>query len=151
MKTSWIVATLVFLASTTGWAGNAEETVRLTESLRDTELAFAATVTARDMESFADFLADDAVFVGQSVLRGKQAVLAAWQPFFDEGGPVLEWWPEVVELGDDRTLGLTRGPYTLTATDEKGQQRSSSGLFNSVWRLRDDGTWRIVFDAGCDP
>ena len=22
--------------------------------------------------------------------------------------------------------------------------------FNSVWRLEDDGKWRIIFDKGCD-
>lgn len=26
---------------------------------------------------------------------------------------------------------------------------NSEGLFNSVWKRQPDGTWLIVFDAGC--
>ena len=119
-----------------------------TESLRRTELAFAASVRDRDQAAFADFIADDAVFVGSSILRGKAAVVEAWRVFFAPDGPVLDWWPEVVELAEDGHLGLTRGPYELTVESAQ-QPEVSRGLFNSVWRLEEDGAWRIVFDAGC--
>ncbi len=119
------------------------------EELRQTELDFAASVRRRDVEAFKSFIAPDAVFVGEGVNRGREAIVAAWAPFFAPDGPRLEWHPEVVELAEGGALGLTRGPYTFTGRDENGAERTSSGLFNSVWRRQPDGTWRIVFDAGC--
>ena len=127
-----------------------EDTMDLRESLRQTELAFAASVKDRDQEAFARFLADEAVFVGASVHRGRQAIVAAWQVFFGEDAPKLEWWPEIVEIGDGGDIGLTRGPYRLSYLDQDGKEQVSEGLFNSVWRLQEDGTWKIVFDMGCE-
>jgi ketosteroid isomerase-like protein len=45
-------------------------------------------------------------------------------------------------------LALTRGPYRMTTVDEEGKPQERRGTFNSVWRLHDDGQWRVVFDAG---
>ena len=32
--------------------------------------------------------------------------------------------------------------------NEEGIDVDSWGTFNSIWRLNDDGEWRVVFDAG---
>ena len=69
----------------------------LAESLREAEIAFAASVQQHNPEQFADFIAEEAVFLGDTVLRGKEAILAAWQVFLEEGGPCLEWHSEIVE------------------------------------------------------
>ena len=120
------------------------------DELRAAEIAFAASVADGDRERFASFLDDDAVFVGGSVLRGKEAVLAGWAVFFVEGGPKLTWEPQIVELRPDG-LGLSRGPYTLTATAPDGTETTSSGEFMSIWRRQPDGGWKILFDSGCPP
>lgn len=119
------------------------------DELRAAELAFAGSVAERDAEQFASFIDEDAVFLGAGVLRGRAAIVEGWAVFFAEGGPTLTWRPEIVEVRPDG-LGLTRGPYTLTATGEDGEERSSSGLFTSIWRRGDDG-WKVIFDAGCPP
>lgn len=120
------------------------------EEVRRTELAFAAAVMENRPADFAALLDDEAVFVGGAgVTRGRDAIVAAWAGFFTEGRPYFEWHPEIVELSADGDLGLTRGPWTLRATAPDGTVREQSGLFNSVWRRQGDGSWRIVFDAGC--
>jgi len=53
-----------------------------------------------------------------------------------------------VEVLEDGTLALSRGPYRLVARDEDGNETEHWGTFNSVWRLNADGQWRVVFDAG---
>jgi len=131
--------------------GEAERTDRL-EEVRATELAFAATVRDARPEAFAAMLDDDAVFAGaEGALRGRDVIAEAWAGFFAEGRPEFEWHPEVVELSGDGELGFTRGPWTLRATGDDGTTAERSGLFNSVWRRQPDGSWRIVFDAGCSP
>jgi ketosteroid isomerase-like protein len=128
----------------------AERAARV-EEVRRTELAFAATVRENRPDDFAVLLDDEAVFVGgASVTRGRDAVVAAWAGFFGESRPEFSWHPEVVELSADGTLGLSRGPWTLRIAAADGSTVERTGIFNSVWRRQPDGSWRIVFDAGCD-
>jgi ketosteroid isomerase-like protein len=113
------------------------------EDLGAMETAFAATMAGRDFEAFATFLDDETVFfAGGSELRGKQAVIDAWSPFFDGETPPFSWKPEVVSVLDSGTLGLTSGPVL----DPEGNR---IGSFNSIWRKNAGGVWKIIFDRGC--
>ena len=118
--------------------------------LRAAEIAFAASVADRDAERFASFIDEDAVFLGAAALRGREAIVEGWSVFLAEGGPTLTWQPETVEVRPDG-LGLSRGPYTLTATAPDGTETTSSGTFTSIWRRDTDGGWKVIFDAGCPP
>ena len=110
----------------------------------ETEAAFAQTMADRDHAAFTRFLADDTVFFsGPKTLRGKAAVAAAWKPFFDTPQPPFSWKPEKVEVLDDGSLALSTGPVL----DENGKPVAS---FTSLWRREAPGTWRIIFDKGCN-
>lgn len=121
------------------------------QDVRCREIGFSQAAEARDAERFASFIDADARFVGGSVARGVDAVVAAWAPFFEENGPDIKWRPQFVEVLDEGRLALTRGPYRLLAVAEDGTPVEGWGTFNSVWRLHDDGEWRVVFDAGGQP
>lgn len=141
MRTTLALTTSVLLgASLAGAATNAE----LKEEVRRTEAAFAKTMADRDHAAFASFLADETVFFGQGVLRGKAAVAAAWKRFYDGAAAPFSWAPESAEVLDSGELGFTSGPVF----DPSGKR---VGTFNSVWRKQKDGRWRIVFDKGCPP
>ena len=120
------------------------------EQVRQAELAFANSVLDDRPDLFAAFLDEHAIFVGSSgVTRGKAAVVEAWKGYFGEKRPYFEWHPEIVELSGDGELGLSRGPWTYRGVGADGNPVEASGTFNSVWRRQSDGTWRVVFDAGC--
>jgi ketosteroid isomerase-like protein len=127
------------------------EQVELEKSLRATEIAFASSVADKDRDRFASFIADEAIFVAGTVLRGKQAILDGWEVFFREDAPKLTWAPEVVEIQGDGELGMTRGPFTLEQVGPDGEAVSQSGLFNSIWKRQPNGYWQVLFDAGCPP
>jgi ketosteroid isomerase-like protein len=124
-----------------------EPTVPLTveqavAQVRAAESAFAGSMAARQFDRFSGFVADDAVFVnGGAPLRGKPAVLAFWQRFFE--GPVapFAWEPRLVEANALATLAYSEGPVF----DPAGK---ATGKFFSTWRREPDGRWRVVFDNG---
>ena len=120
----------------------------LTDDVRCREIGFSKTVETQDAAAFRSFIDADARFVGNSVRHGPDAVAEAWSNFFAEIGPTIKWRPQIVEVLENGTLALSRGPYRLTDTDEEGNEGEYWGTFNSVWRLNDDGKWRVVFDAG---
>ena len=125
-------------------AATREKNAELQEQVRQTESAFARTMADRDHAAFTSFLADETVFMGRTILRGKAAVAEAWKRFYEGPKAPFSWTPERVEVLDSGTLGMTSGPVF----DENGQR---TGTFNSVWRREKDGRWRIVFDIGCPP
>ncbi|MBK9705261.1 MAG: nuclear transport factor 2 family protein [Betaproteobacteria bacterium] len=109
-----------------------------------TERAFAATMAARDHETFIRFLAADAVFVsGSRTLRGREQVATAWKRFYERPEAPFSWEPEVVEVQDSGRLALSTGPVR----DPRGKLVAR---FTSIWRQEAPGIWRIIFDSGAD-
>ena len=114
----------------------------LQRQVSETERSFAKTMAQRDFDGFASFLADEAVFFsGEQALRGKEKVLEAWKPFYEQANAPFSWEPKTVEVLESGTLALSSGPVF----DPQGRQVAT---FNSVWRLEASGEWRIVFDKG---
>jgi uncharacterized protein (TIGR02246 family) len=123
-------------------AAGAETNAELQEQVRQTETAFARTMADRDHAAFVSFLADETIWLGNSVLRGKDAVARAWKPFYEGKQAPFSWRPETVEVLDSGTLALSTGPVF----DPSGKLTNT---FTSIWRRQPDGKWKIIFDKGC--
>jgi ketosteroid isomerase-like protein len=109
-----------------------------------TERAFAKTMADRDHAAFSTFLSDETVFFsGAQPVRGRQAVAEQWKRYFEQSQAPFSWEPAEIEVLDSGTLALSSGPVR----DPDGKQIAS---FTSIWRLEAPGTWRIIFDKGCD-
>ena len=116
----------------------------LRQQVLTAERDFAATMARRDFEGFSGFLSREAVFMSPGgASRGKEAVAQAWRGYFDKPAAPFSWAPGDVEVLASGTLAFSSGPVF----DAGGKQ---VGRFNSVWRLEGPGTWRVVFDRGCD-
>jgi ketosteroid isomerase-like protein len=106
------------------------------------ERAFAQSMADRDFVAFGRHVAPDTVFFGRAqVHRGRDAVLAAWKPFFDGPAAPFSWEPDQVEVLSSGQLALSSGPVR----DPQGQVVAR---FNSIWMRAADGRWRVVFDKG---
>lgn len=116
----------------------------LEEKVRERERAFAKTMADRDLTAFSTFVAEEAVFVGEGPLRGREAVSAGWKRLYDGPKAPFSWQPERVFVVGSGTLALSSGPVF----DPDGTRR---GTFTSTWRLEKDGEWRVVLDSGCPP
>ena len=138
---------IIFLALVVGSAVLANPV----EQVRCREIAFSISVETQDVALFTSFIDADARFVGNSVVHGPKSIAEAWSAFFAEGGPDIKWRPRFVEVLEDGKLALTRGPYRMITHDDQDIETEHWGTFNSVWRLHEDGEWRVVFDAGSDP
>jgi ketosteroid isomerase-like protein len=109
------------------------------QEVRQAEIEFDRATAEGDVDRFADLVAEDAVFFGGTTYEGREAVVAAWQPFLDQNsGLSLRWSPSVVE----------RGEYRLTQIAEDGSVSIGVGTFVTVWKRSDDGKWRAILDIG---
>lgn len=116
------------------------------DSVADAERAFADSMARRDLAAFTARISQEAIFFGgpdgNTPTRGRSAIVAAWKGFFDGPTAPFSWAPDTSEVIDSGTLGITSGPVRNANGDVTGR-------FNSVWRLENDGQWRVVFDKGC--
>jgi ketosteroid isomerase-like protein len=130
-------------ASAESWPAEDDINRRVSE-VTAIEMAFAARMKHRDATGFKRFLARDAIFInGKTLLRGPDAVMAAWQKFFDGPKAPFAWAPDLVVVLPSGDLAQSIGP--VTDADGKLVAR-----FQSVWRRKPAGGWEIVFDQGSD-
>ena len=106
------------------------------------ERAFARSMAERDFAAFGRYVAADCVFFsGNAPLRGRDAVLAAWKPFFDGAKAPFSWEPDQVEV-------LASGDLALSTGLVKDPEGVVSARFNSIWQRQADGRWLVIFDKG---
>ena len=108
------------------------------------ERAFARSMAERDFAAFGRYVAEDCVFFGQSALHGREAVLAAWKPFFDGAQAPFSWEPDQVEV-------LASGDLALSTGLVKNPAGTVTARFNSIWQRQADGRWQVIFDKGGPP
>ena len=119
-----------------------EEPEDLQSLVRETELAFAATMADRNFEHFVSFLSEEAIFfAGDKPLRGREAVAEAWKPLFENPDAPFSWQPRIVEVLSSGDLAISSGPVF----DPTGKE---VGTFNSIWRRNSNGDWRVIFYKG---
>jgi len=118
------------------------------KQVADAERAFAKTMADRDLNAFRSFLSSETIFFsGDKPRRGPDETVAFWQRFYAGAEAPFSWEPREVEVIDSGRLALSSGPVR----DPKGNVFAT---FTSIWRLEDDGKWRILFDKGnpaCPP
>lgn len=141
MRTTLLLATLLLGACAA--TPPKPDRAALTEQVREAETAFAKSMADRDHAAFTSFLAEDTVFYAPGVQRGKAAVSAGWKRFFEKPEAPFSWKPEDVQVLDDGTLALSKGP--VFAPD--GTHVSN---FSSIWRQEAPGVWKIIFDHGSE-
>lgn len=116
--------------------------VGLEQQVERVEHAFAQTMADRDFDAFTRFLDPETVFFSDDgPLRGSAAVAERWKSYFEAQEAPFSWSPETVQALDSGGLAFSSGPVF----DSSGQRVAT---FHSVWRLNDEGEWRIVFDKG---
>jgi uncharacterized protein (TIGR02246 family) len=143
-RTGLFVMALTAALALAGCATPPPDLTALGEQVRASEMAFAATMQARDFQAFATWVADDAVFINAGKpLRGKAAVLAHWQRFFAGPQAPFSWKPELVQVIDSGGLAYSEGPVSLPTGEVVAR-------YASTWRRDPTGAWRIVLDHGYD-
>jgi len=118
------------------------------------ERSFADSVDHHDRAAFTEHVHADAVFGAASpnTQRGRDAILKAWSGIIEGKDLQLVWRPQFVSIGTDTNVAMSRGPFTITAKNEKGETQRVIGQFVSVWVRKDKGSpWYVVLDGGGPP
>jgi ketosteroid isomerase-like protein len=114
------------------------------------DAAWAEAVARGDAEGFRALVAEDAIFAGRALLRGREEVWSAWKGFFADGGPRLRWTPTAGGAAGSGDLAWTTGRYRLERRGPDGKPAASDGQYLTIW-VRHAGDWRVALDCGLEP
>ncbi len=96
---------------------------------------------------FYEFADENAVIKmdNDSLLKGKEAIRNHFsQPKFQKA--TVTWNADNVEISKDGTLASTYGKYVWIATDSLGNKKDFKGVFHTVWKKQNDGSWKYIWD-----
>lgn len=119
------------------------------QEIRDTERDFAAMAKSEGIPAaFLAYAADSAVLMrNNNIVKGKNKMSEYFkaQPL-DMSQVSLSWEPEFVEVARSGDLGYTYGPFVFSITDSTGVTLENKGVFHTVWKRQEDGSWKFVWD-----
>ncbi len=115
------------------------------EEIVQAEQDFAQMAQKDGIEkAFTTYAADSAVVMrNNDVIIGKEKIAAHYKNQTSKG---LSWEPDFVEVSKSGDLGYTYGRYRFLSVDSLGQTHAQTGIFHTVWKRQEVGTWRFVWD-----
>jgi uncharacterized protein (TIGR02246 family) len=119
------------------------------QALKDTEVAWAKVMAAKDFEKSVSNYADDASLLmpNAPVVNGKDAIRGALKAVFDDPNFALAFQASRVEVAKSGDLGYAQGSYTMTMSGPKGKKPvTDKGKYLTAYKKQADGTWKVVAD-----
>lgn len=139
----YLLFSTILLSCSTKGVGKSMEQWK--QEIVDTEAAFAQMVKEQGMnKAFVAYAADEAVLMrGNRLIIGKDEI----QKFMEnQTSKSLSWKPEHIDVSASGDLGYTYGYYTFVFQDSTGTNMEAKGVFHSVWKRQEDGSWKFVWD-----
>lgn len=99
-------------------------------------------------QAFLAFADDQAVLRrGETLHIGKEAIKLNFGEIKEpDESQSLVWKPDFVDVSASGDMAYTYGKYTYTVIDSLGIKRSSEGIFHTIWKRQEDGSWKYVWD-----
>ena len=97
-------------------------------------------------KAFLHFAAKEAILMrNNKLIKGHSELLKyfsnpAWESIR------LEWEPSFIDVAKSGDLAYTYGNFVLFQLDSTGQENHSTGVFHTVWKRQEDGSWKFVWD-----
>lgn len=98
--------------------------------------------------AWAAWFAEDGGMNSVPLIRGREEVRKAMDPFFSKAGNVLRWQPDFADVSKSGDLGYTLGKSQRSFTDKEGKAMENEGRYITIWKRQKDGAWKIVMDGG---
>jgi ketosteroid isomerase-like protein len=147
LATAWLLllATAPALAATSTGAHSAAEC-----EVWRRETNFARTLEWHSRAAFAEHISPGAVFDAGTAqpVRGRDAIVARWEPLIAGRGTELRWRAGFVSIGENADVAISRGPLETRTRGADGRVVFRVGLYQSVW-VRDGAgaPWLVLYQG----
>jgi ketosteroid isomerase-like protein len=146
MSNKWILIFILVAAGCSGGLSEGEK-ARARNEILAAEKSFQQMVREKGAGAAFVYYADKNACIvrGERLIKGREEI-SAWYGKRQGNGMQLFWTPDFVDVSGSGDLGYTYGTYTFTITDSTGSVKTGRGIFHTVWKRQEDGSWRYVWD-----
>ncbi|MGA2608147.1 MAG: SgcJ/EcaC family oxidoreductase [Terriglobia bacterium] len=120
------------------------------QAVKDVEAAWIKDMATKDADKFASYLAEDAsgLYPGAGILNGKEAIKAAFAPYFADPNFSLTWESTRAMASKGGDMVYSQGTYTMTVTNPKTKKPiTDKGKYLTIYTKQADGSWKVVADT----
>jgi len=141
-----LAATIVFPYAHTTASASPKATA---DTLKQLEAEFMKAAAEKGSQGYMSYYAEDSVELpnGAAIMPGK-ANIARGMGFLDDKNNRLSWTPVGADISASGDLGYTYGTFEFDSKDKDGKPIVEYGKYASIWKLQQDGTWKVVLDMG---
>lgn len=149
MRTIIALICLLLMLFTSCSSNNTEGSkAKAVNEIQNAEKEFAQMAAEKGIaESFWYFADSNAVIRrgNDSLIHGKEQIRRFYSDAFYSTAKV-QWSPDFTDASEDGNLGYTYGKYTWRVQDSIGKISEYKGVFHTVWKKQNDGSWKYVWD-----
>lgn len=119
------------------------------KSLHDLESGMVKALAAKDAALFAANYTTDAILMSATnpPMKGREAIKAGIGMALTDPNFKLEFAADQTEVSASGDMALTRGTYTLTATNPAtNKPLHDKGSYVTAYRKQADGAWKAILD-----
>ena len=141
-----LVATIIFPYAHPTASASPKATA---DTLKQLESEFMKAAAEKGSQGYMSYYADDSVELpnGAAIIPGK-ANIAKGMGFLDDKNNRLSWTPVGADISASGDLGYTYGTFEFHSKDKDGKPTVEYGKYTSIWKLQQDGSWKVVLDMG---
>jgi ketosteroid isomerase-like protein len=135
-----------FLSNAYGQESNTKDLLK--QEIMQVEKDFQNMLKAKGVaHAFQHFAADNAVIKRENdtLIVGKQAIRNYYSSELYINA-MAEWTPDFVDVSDDGKMAYTYGKYLWIFKSKDGTTKTFKGIFHTVWKRMENGSWRYVWD-----
>jgi ketosteroid isomerase-like protein len=117
-------------------------------AVRQAEKDFETMAIEKNIaEAFWYYADSNAVIKRQNdtLIHGREGIKNYYSADYYKTASV-KWSPDFVESSLDGTMAYTYGKYTWQFKDSSGKVSEFKGVFHTVWKKQNDGSWKYVWD-----
>lgn len=118
------------------------------KEIADAEKAFETMAKEKGIaEAFAFYADSNAVIKrrNDTLITGKEGIRKFYSDDLYKAASVT-WSPDFIDVSAKGDMAYTYGKYLWRSKDSTGKPIEFSGVFHTVWKRQQDGSWRYVWD-----
>ncbi len=146
MRTSHLLFALVLLGCTS--KPDQSNIAKWKEEIMQVETDFSRMAGEQGISvAFRAFAADEvALLRGGKLVIGKEALYSRYSNLEPNPDVSLSWKPDFIDVSKSGDMAYTYGEYIFTRRDSLGNIIGDTGIFHTVWKRQNDGSWKYVWD-----
>lgn len=121
----------------------------LRTELMEEDRAFASATGERGVDGWLAYFEPGGVMIlGSGEIRGDDAIRSLMGPLLADSTIAFGWTPVRAEVARSGDFGYTVGNYAIRPADDDDAEPLSYGMYLTVWRRQEDGSWKVTADIG---